>query len=249
MCKDEDRSLGSKQSGPEDVSASRSEPKRQGPWTPRPLHPSRPVLVHLPTWPSSAANLNYLFHPCINFFPAMFIFTHSTLVIFSSISLFFFCFLKLFCLFGWYESCEKMVCVYIYILPASLIVANFSVPKRDMEKKKKEFTNLGGPTTPSMMTCATCTPNGWNSLARHCDKALKANLAQPVSLYYYSKQPRLKLQTRIPHDLRAGWWVKFQNTYTVRSNRQCRLQKLSSHWTEWSLFLSQPCPAGPSIYI
>ena len=41
--------------------------------------------------------------------------------------------------------------------------------------------NLGGPTRPSMITCATCTPKGWNSLARHCESALNANFPQPVS--------------------------------------------------------------------
>jgi hypothetical protein len=34
---------------------------------------------------------------------------------------------------------------------------------------------------PSMTTWATCTPKGWNSLARHCESALNANFPQPDS--------------------------------------------------------------------
>lgn len=45
-------------------------------------------------------------------------------------------------------------------------------------------TNLGGATTPSMITCAMCTPWGWNSLAKHCASALNANFPQPVPTLY-----------------------------------------------------------------
>lgn len=48
-------------------------------------------------------------------------------------------------------------------------------------KKGKKGRNLGGPITPSMITCATCTPNARYSLARHCDNALNANFPQPAN--------------------------------------------------------------------
>lgn len=58
------------------------------------------------------------------------------------------------------------------------------------EEEEEEEEYLGGPTTPSMITWATCTPRGWNSLARHCDNALNANFPQPVVVSFRKKKKK-----------------------------------------------------------
>lgn len=42
-------------------------------------------------------------------------------------------------------------------------------------------TDLGAPTTPSMITCAMWMPDDWNSLARHWANPLRANFPQPAA--------------------------------------------------------------------
>lgn len=64
---------------------------------------------------------------------------------------------------------------------------------------------LGGPMAPSMTTWATWIPRHWNSFAKHCDSALRANFPQPA---FHHGQP-LK-QDQQPSDAMVTYWSILQ---------------------------------------
>lgn len=115
-------------------------------------------------------------------------------------------------------------------------------------RSERGQTNRCVPTMPSMTTCATCIPCGWNSLAIHCDNALSANFPQPDDDRYMEIKS-YKFIIKIHETNLFNSPIHSHNIYIVQKTQQCRSEKRSSRWTESSPSLFPPSPAPPAIPI